>query len=362
MKKFKEPVPPGPRDDGSDGYGYDPGRSAIRSLLEKIDPDVGPNPQPQQIGAALKIPKLTPVEKRLIEGRFSIIDKPATELVYQHTVLCQTSLPYRRLPPEIREHTRYQGGSHLIIQAGFLLDPKQDKFVPVPLPYGEKARLVLMYLNAQALRTKSPRIEVADSMTAFVRDLLGRDPNAREMAAVREQMNALAGSNIRLAMVSKGRAAQINTNIITGLDLWYPADPGQRVLWSSELKLSTEYFESLQTHAVPLDMRAISSLAHSSMALDVYTWLAQRLWRVPRQGQFVSWAALHEQFGQGYTRVRDFRSFFIDVLKKVKSVYPNARFDLVGDNGNEGLRLEQSLPPVAKRMVRISGKLIEHEP
>jgi hypothetical protein len=44
------------------------------------------------------------------------------------------------------------------------------------------------------------------------------------------------------------------------------------------------------------------------MALDVYTWLAQRLHRVsPAKPAFVPWVSLWEQFGQGYERIRDFR-------------------------------------------------------
>jgi hypothetical protein len=47
------------------------------------------------------------------------------------------------------------------------------------------------------------------------------------------------------------------------------------------------------------------------MALDVYTWLAQRLHRVsPAKPAFVPWVSLWEQFGQGYERIRDFRRVF----------------------------------------------------
>ena len=47
------------------------------------------------------------------------------------------------------------------------------------------------------------------------------------------------------------------------------------------VRLSQDYFESLQKHAVSLDERAVTALAHSAMGLDVYTWLAQRVHRVP---------------------------------------------------------------------------------
>jgi len=54
------------------------------------------------------------------------------------------------------------------------------------------------------------------------------------------------------------------------------------VLWPSVIRLSHEYFTSLQNHAVPLDEQALGGLAHSAMALDTYAWLAQRLHRVPQ--------------------------------------------------------------------------------
>ena len=91
--------------------------------------------------------------------------------------------------------------------------------------------------------------------------------------------------------------------MITAFDLWFPKDERQRVLWPSTIRLSHEYFESLQEHAVPLDERALAALAHSAMALDVYSWLAQRLYRVdPNKPQFIPWTALKAQFGFGYAR------------------------------------------------------------
>jgi hypothetical protein len=90
----------------------------------------------------------------------------------------------------------------------------------------------------------------------------------------------------------------------------------------------------------------VGALAGSSLSLDVYVWLAQRLHRVPTgRPQFVGWANLHVQFGQGYARVRDFRSRFLDTLRQVTAVYPGAR--LTSDE--KGVTLEHSPPPVTGR-------------
>ena len=87
--------------------------------------------------------------------------------------------------------------------------------------------------------------------------------------------------------------------------------------------LSEEYFQSLGRQAVPLDHRAVAALASSSMALDIYVWLAQRLHRVATgKPQSITWAAAYEQFGQGFARVRDFRRQFLQTLRHVKSAIP----------------------------------------
>ena len=75
------------------------------------------------------------------------------------------------------------------------------------------------------------------------------------------------------------------------------------MLWPSTVQLSHEFFASLSRHAIPLDNRAVGAIANSPIALDAYVWLAQRLHRVsPDKPQFIGWATVYEQFGQGYNR------------------------------------------------------------
>ena len=117
--------------------------------------------------------------------------------------------------------------------------------------------------------------------------------------------------------------------------------------WPSTVRLSTEYFDSLRKHAVPLDRRAVGAIAGSSLALDLYVWLAQRLHRVPAgKSQLVPWTSLAEQFGPGYARLRDFRRGFLETLCQVHAVYPQARLSA----DERGLTLDHSPPPVAGKI------------
>jgi hypothetical protein len=184
-------------------------------------------------------------------------------------------------------------------------------------------------------------------LTGFVRTIQGSDPNGREIRRYKEQLAALSVATIRLAVATDDqRARQINTQIVTGLDVWAPKDDRQRILWPSTVALSPAYFESLTRHAVPLDMRAVAALAHSAMALDILAWLTQRLHRVPvGKPAFVSWAALAGQFGEGFDRIRDFRRKFGVALRQALATYPEAKVE----RDQRGMTLRHSPPPVAPR-------------
>lgn len=295
--------------------------------------------------------KVTPIKRRLIENSVKIGAKLADDILFQHTVFCQTVLPYRDPGPEVRIWEREQGSVSLSIEAGRAKNP-QGQFVPVGLPFGTAARLILCHLNTEALRTGSPVIEIEGSMTAFIARLQGFSPNGAQIRKFKDQLIRLSTSIIRLVAVQETSAVQINTQIVSTFDLWVEQFEKERFVFQKKIQLGMEYFANLQEHAIPLDERAVAALAHSAMGLDVYCWLAQRLHRVdPKRGQFVPWAALHQQFGQDYERIRKFREVFLHTLKMVKTQYPAARFGI--DKG--GMMLGNSPPPVQRPAVLVGS-------
>ena len=285
---------------------------------------------------------LTPIQERLVSMPF---DDDATAILYQHSVLCQTCMPYRN-PGNSKLWSRRNGNIRLELQAGRVLDPNIDDIVDVGLPFGPKPRLVLYHLNAEAIRTQSPVLNLEDSLTAFVKRTLKLDAGGRTIKSVKQQLNRLSAADFRFYSSYDGHAETVKGTVIEGLDLWVSKNEHQRVLWPSIIKFSQRYFESLLAHAVPLNEAAVSRLSHSAMGLDVYTWLAQRLHRV-RLGKaaLVPWASLKEQFGPNYGRMNNFKRVFRTTLKQVQVVYREAKFNLDG----KGIRLRHSPPPVLKR-------------
>src|SRR6202035_2228761 len=172
-----------------------------------------------------------------------IATSPPEDLAFTHSVLAQTSLPTAKPPDGMLRWERRQGRATLLVVAGEALDPRTQQFVQVPLPYGPKARLLLMHLNSEAVRHQSPVIPVEDSMTAFFRRLMGRTQDGRQVRMLKSQLTSLAAATFRMGIVQDNdRALQVDTKVVTAFDLWPENVAGQRVLWPSMLRLSADYF------------------------------------------------------------------------------------------------------------------------
>jgi Plasmid encoded RepA protein len=300
----------------------------------------------EQVGqGVLQLPKRqTIITDRLVETAGLLAESERQEVAYQHSILCQTGLPYRNPGADVREWQKDQGNAFLLVEAGQARDMESGQWVKLGLPWGPKARLVLMHLNSAAIRTRSASVDVGDSLTDFVKRI-GLTTDGRTIRSIKDQVGALSAAMIRMAFTGSLGAFQFDAKVVTGFDLWFPKDARQRVLWPSVVHLSGEYFTSLVQHAVPLDERAIGALSHSAMALDVYSWLAQRLHRISNaKRQFIPWPLVQEQFGGGYRSLPKFRQVFMQALRQVCVVYPAAKIDVTG----HGLFLYTSPPPVVK--------------
>jgi Plasmid encoded RepA protein len=267
---------------------------------------------------------LSRIQNRLLEP----CPEHELEICFQHTVLCQTGLPYRN-PKGLRFWQRQQGFAALEIEAGRAFDPEKNDWVNVPLPWGPKPRLVLAHLNAEALRLDSPKIVIDDSLSAFVKRIRGFD-GGREIRMFEQQLRCLSTATIGLAMDHAGHTHQINTHLVTGfVDLWFRKDDRQRVLWNPRVRLSQEYFESLKHHAVPLNEADLAALAHTAMG-SMYTpgWLSACTASIPKSRLSSRGRLLRSNSAPYYHRMDNFKRFFRKTLTQVQPRYQTARLEL----------------------------------
>lgn len=286
---------------------------------------------------------LTKRQQESVDNYVLIHEGPPSfdEMAYQHAVLCQLGLPRRRFDGQ--RFIRRSGGAELVVSAGMLHEGR--KLVEQPVPYGPMPRLALAHITTFAVRYSAQVIPMGESAGAFL-EQMGMGADGRRYATLRRQMHALAACHIQLGY----QGATYSGVPIKRFNAWAVNRKAreQGVIWPGELMLSSDFYETLKRSAVVLDWRAVMELRGSALALDVYTWLAHRLWRIKGGHTVLPWKKLREQFGQEYqgrVGAKNFKREFTKALGAVLKVYPKAIVKPV----KGGLLLVCSPPPIPPR-------------
>lgn len=252
------------------------------------------------------------------------------DIGYLHSVFCQVGMPRRRHPE--REFTRRNGAAWMVIQAGSVDDGAGRVLRDVP--HGVMPRLLVAWICNEVVRSRNLELDLGDTPRELLRQL-GLGGQAARYTSLRDGLHDLAAARFQWGFQSR----TLNASPVHQLHTW--GAPG-----GARLVVGRDFAADLQRHAVPLDQRALAQLSGSALALDFYTWLAQRLCRLEKQLE-MPWVSLRAQLGQEYQGARavdDFRGVARLAIQKVLEVYPGARVQVHAG----GLVLERSPPPVAR--------------
>jgi hypothetical protein len=154
--------------------------------------------------AERSIPKTTLAENRLLDAVADIYGGDPTDLKYLHVVLAQCGLPYREPESGLSFYEKRNGRTSLILTPGVLLHPQTRKPTMQGIPYGAKPRLLMIHLCTEAKLRKSPEVEIAHSMSAFMQDL-GMAVTGGKTGSIgrfKEQLNRLAATRMQLLVSS----------------------------------------------------------------------------------------------------------------------------------------------------------------
>ena len=261
--------------------------------------------------------------RRLVVREVIESDGPSPDnLRFMPTPLAICGLPYRRLPLGQEEFVREQGRMRVVVTPGKVTDP-DGRRARQPIPWGPKARLIMAHLSTEALKNRSPTIEVAASFTAFLRDLgFERRGGARgNIKPFREQLQALAACRMEVAAWDGKRSAQLDVKPFSKMELWFSDNPDQQSLWPTTIQFSAEFYREIEQHALPVDVRALRALSNSARKLDLLFWITYRMTRL-RARLVLDWKPLKDQFGEGFGRERDFRAQLTEDLASVTELFP----------------------------------------
>lgn len=299
-----------------------------------------------------------------VEAAHALLSELPTkeDLAFLHSGLCQTCLPHSRPASNQDIWTRASGRFSLLVTPGIIDDrkhgvrhrqptPEQKEAMFVGVPYGTKARLIMIHLQTEGLRSRT--VSLGPSLSAYLRSLgLPVTGGARgSIGAIREQCLRLARCTFSMQWSDVSETGQertiiSDTRLVDGLELWRAGQDGD---WCGTVELSQKFHEHLRDHAVPLDKRGIAHLSGNSLGLDLYALFAYRLPRLARD-LYLSWEALQEQIGTDYAEMRDLAKKVRAVLSDVHVAYPHAKVEVLAG----GLRMKKSRPAVPEKTL-VSG-------
>lgn len=282
---------------------------------------------------------MVPPEKRaLIDIAAEVLADETQRIGVSYTGFCLTSLPHKWLADD----AVWQKRGHRVtlwVEPGRM--QTRGRVVTYGVPYGARARMILLYLQTQAVRTGSREVELGRSMRGWM-ERMGLAVGGETARGLREQAARISACTLRFFWEDDVREGWARGGIVSsGLRLKVPESQG--ALWEERVVLDETFWAALREHPVPLLETAIRQLRDRSMSLDIYVWLAWRLHTLA-QATPISWLGLHAQFGAGFKAVKHFRPAFAEALAAALAAYPQARCEIEED----GIVLHPSRPPIAR--------------
>jgi hypothetical protein len=278
-------------------------------------------------------------DRRLIEIAAETLAEETARIGFSHAGFALTSLPHKAILDSVwrRESCRVK----LLVESG-----RDGNAELIGLPYGAKARMILIYLQTQAVRHDSREVELGRSMRSWLSAMGIATVGGMTYKQVIEQAKRI--SACRLTFLTRQDDIELRQNgalVDQAISLFSNGNGQQGLLWQESVTINELFFRSLKKHPVPISENALKHISSSSLAIDVYIWLAYRM-NVLDQPLPISWPALFAQFGSNFAKLSHFKPTFLDAMRLALSVYPDAQVQV---DPQKGLTLLPSKPAVSKR-------------
>lgn len=249
------------------------------------------------------------------------------DIGYSARVWAQVSLPYND-PGPVPYWERRNGAVSLTMRPALLDRPDGTRYEAYA--YGLLPRKMLMWISSEAVRTHDPVLKLGRSMNAFM-GKLGISHGGRDARRLTDQMQRLLGSHLSVkglgvGLDGDGHGERLRyIQIASAVDLWFSKDgtlsDENEGLWSSEIRLSDEFYQSIIQAPVPIDLKAIKALGQAPLTHDLYLWATHRMYSLQRPMN-ISWVDMMHQLGSDYKKTYHFKPNFMKSLNRVRTIYP----------------------------------------
>jgi hypothetical protein len=280
----------------------------------------------------------------LVDIAAEILADESRAIGITYSGFCLTGLPHKRLADDVAWEKRGHRVT-LMVEPGRMKVAGKTRLYGVP--FGARARMILLYLQTQAVRTGSREVELGRSMRGWL-ERMGIAWGGETAKSMREQAARISACSLKFFWEDEAADGWAAGRIVnSGMQFHTMTTADQGRLWEDRVVLDQVFFDAIRAHPVPLREAAIRELRDRSLSLDLYVWLAWRLHTLERSTP-IRWAAVHAQFGAGFAAVRHFRPRFQEALKAALAAYPEARVGV----DEAGVILHPSPAPITRARIQ----------
>jgi len=258
----------------------------------------------------------------------------AGELAFVSRILVQAFLPHS--DPKALGWSKKNGNFMLSVKSG-IGENHKGEFIPYGVPYGTIPRLILAWLNSEAIRNEQDKENTAPHVISLGRSLseflekIGIDKSGGKKGGItrfKTQAERLFRAEISVTCTGENYLAERDIKISDGrFFFWDSKEPEQQTLWENSIELSDRFYKLLVNNPVPLDWRVLKAIKQSPMALDLYMWLTHRISYLQKPVA-IKWDTLKQQLGAEIENERMFKYQVRKHLIKIQVIWHDLKIDI----------------------------------
>src|SRR3954465_6804648 len=214
---------------------------------------------------------VTKHERMVVEAAYQVLSDDAERMGFIYSGFALTSLPHK---PQESSTWRMEGHNlTLVLQAGVDRNEKS-----LGLPYGSYARFILLFLQSEAIRTRSREIELGRSMRVWLGSM-GLSIGGTTYKLVTAQARRISGCTLTFFADRDGTQIKSRGGFVKTEITMTNVINDQPTLWQDHVLLDEDFYRALSEHPVPLSEAALRAIGPRSLVIDIYALLFCRFSR-----------------------------------------------------------------------------------
>ncbi|AOG02930.1 replication protein RepA [Bosea sp. RAC05] len=281
------------------------------------------------------------------------------DIAFMHRSLCISGLPVREQKPNLdgTPSTFVRKGQRFTMRmtTNNLDIPDTNTTIPIGVPYGAKARCLVLWIASQASQSSSNsnRCLEIGPIKQWLHGI-GIGITGDQINLAKAQLIKLSHTNVSVTVRTAAESCEdmlvfrndqfIASGAIATDDMYHYRDGRlDKVRWPQAISIPESTWNQFRREMVPIPMERLRMIAHSATAIDIFMYLSYRLPRIPvGEKVTVTWRQLAEQFGGSSDPKSQppshFKKIYSNGIQAALKAYPEARIDEV----SEGLVLHHS--------------------